>query len=87
MKVTVWDTYVQKKDGTIMHFDIIAPESITDTAIIYKFGNEYLATKNENGQPITANECRRCHVRDMQTQWENNIKTLGYFILEMENCN
>jgi Domain of unknown function (DUF2024) len=24
MKVAVWDTYVNKKDGSIMHFDIIA---------------------------------------------------------------
>ncbi len=24
-RVNVWDTYVTKKDGSIMHFDIIAP--------------------------------------------------------------
>jgi hypothetical protein len=25
MEVAVWDTYVTKKDGSVMHFDIIAP--------------------------------------------------------------
>lgn len=30
MKVAVWDTYVTKKDGTIMHFDIMVPEQIRD---------------------------------------------------------
>ena len=35
MKVAVWDTYVTKKDGTIMHFDILAPVEITDTTKIY----------------------------------------------------
>jgi hypothetical protein len=30
MKVAVWDTYVTKKDGSIMHFDIIADEEIKD---------------------------------------------------------
>jgi len=28
MKVAVWDTYVTKKDGSVMHFDIIVPEEI-----------------------------------------------------------
>jgi hypothetical protein len=26
MKVSVFDTYVTKKDGDLMHFDIIVPE-------------------------------------------------------------
>lgn len=30
MKVAVWYTYVTKKDGTVMHFDIIVPENVTD---------------------------------------------------------
>ena len=40
MKVAVWDTYVTKKDGSIMHFDIIAPVEIKDTTIIYGYGRE-----------------------------------------------
>jgi hypothetical protein len=86
MQVTVWDTYVTKKDGSIMHFDIIAPETIKDTAIIHKYGKTYLESNGQGGQPLTAKECRRCHVRDIQPQWEADIKRLGYFILEMENC-
>ncbi len=35
MKVTVWDTYVTKKDGSIMHFDIIAPDTINDEDVIH----------------------------------------------------
>lgn len=34
MKVAVWDTYVTKKDGTIIHFDIIVPEAIRENTII-----------------------------------------------------
>jgi hypothetical protein len=30
MKVSVWDTYVTIKDGSIMHFDIIAPDTLKD---------------------------------------------------------
>lgn len=38
MKIAVWDTYVTKKDGTVMHFDIITPDTIKDEQIIYSFG-------------------------------------------------
>ncbi len=86
MKVAVWDTYVTKKDGSVMHFDIIAPEEIKDTIIIYGFGSEYLKTKGQEGQPLTSKECRFCHVRSLHPQWEADIKKQGYFILEMENC-
>lgn len=86
MKVTVWDTYVTKKDGTVMHFDIVAPETEKDTAVIHNYGKEYLKSKGQSGQPLTAKECRRCHVRDIQPQWETDIKKQGYFIIEMENC-
>ncbi|MCR9013694.1 DUF2024 family protein [Aquiflexum gelatinilyticum] len=86
MKVAVWDTYVTKKDGGIMHFDIIAPEEIKDAAIIYSYGKEYLITKGQQGQPITSNECRFCHIETLQPAWEVEIKNQGYFINEMENC-
>lgn len=86
MKVAVWDTYVTKKDGSVMHFDIIAPEEMKDPAEIHNYGKKYLGTKGQEGQPLTSKECRFCHVRNLQPQWEADIKKQGYFILEMENC-
>lgn len=87
MKVAVWDTYVTKKDGSVMHFDIIAPSSVKDTSVIYEYGRAYLKAKGQEGQPLTSNECRFCHFRSLQSQWEADIKKQGYFILELENCN
>jgi len=87
MEVAVWDTYVTKKDGSVMHFDIIAPSSVKDTVVIYEYGRAYLKTKGQEGQPLTSKECRFCHVRALQPKWEADIKKQGYFILEMENCN
>lgn len=86
MQVAVWDTYVTKKDGTVMHFDIIAPSEVTDPAVIFKYGMEYLKTKNQEGQPLTSNECRFCHVRSVMSEWEDEIIAKGYYIFEMENC-
>ena len=86
MEVAVWDTYVTKKDGSVMHFDIIAPSAVKDTAVIYGYGKEYLKTKRQDGQPLTSNQCRYCHVERLQPQWEAEITKKGYYILEMENC-
>jgi hypothetical protein len=87
MKVAVWDTYVSKKDGTIMHFDIIAPETEKNTFVIYRYGKEYLKTKGQEGQPLTSKECKFCHIETVRPNWEEAIVNQGFFIIEMENCN
>ena len=43
MRVSVWDTYVTKKDGTVMHFDIIVPEHIKDETLVYSYGRRYIS--------------------------------------------
>ncbi|MBK6627157.1 MAG: DUF2024 family protein [Flavobacteriales bacterium] len=86
MEVAVWDTYVMKKDGTVMHFDILAPSSQRDTAVIHNYGREYLRTKGQEGQALTTKECRFCHVESMRPKWAEQIKKQGYFIIEMEGC-
>lgn len=87
MKVSVWDTYVTKKDGSIMHFDIIVPQNIMDETAIFGFGKQYLQQKQQEGQPLTAKECSFCHVQEPKTEWENSINEKGYYIYEMEGCN
>lgn len=86
MRVAVWDTYVQKKDGTVMHFDIIAPQEVQDAEVIYGFGKTYLASKGQSGQPLTAQQCKFCHIEEVKPQWQDEIQEKGYFIFEMENC-
>ncbi|MEQ9310159.1 MAG: DUF2024 family protein [Balneolaceae bacterium] len=86
MNVAVWDTYVTKKNGSVMHFDIIVPEDLKDTAIIYGYGREYLKTKGQEKQPLTSKECKFCHIETVNAQLEVEIKLKGYSILEMENC-
>lgn len=86
MRVAVWDTYVTRKDRTVMHFDIIVPAEVKDENVIYGFGKEYLKSKNEEGQPLAANECSFCHVETVRPQWKEAITQNGYYIYEMENC-
>lgn len=87
MQVAVWDTYVNKKDGTVMHFDIIAPTAIKDAEIIHNFGKEYLKSKQQENQPLTSEECQFCHIETVEPAMEAVINEKGYYILEMENCN
>ncbi len=56
MKVAA-EIYLIRKDGKVMHFDIIAPEEIKYTSVIYGYGKKYLKTKGQEGQTLTANEC------------------------------
>jgi len=86
MQVAVWDTYVTKKDGSIMHFDIIVPFELKDTNIIYNYGKEFLKAKEQDGQPMASKECRFCHIETAKSSWEAVIIQNGYFIIEMENC-
>lgn len=85
-RVNVWDTYVPKIDGGIMHFDIIAPVEITDTTTIYNYGKEYLKTKGQEDQPLASKQCRLCHIESLKQEWMQEIDEKGYFIIEMEGC-
>ena len=87
MTVAVWDTYVTKKDGSIMHFDIIAPDHLKDEKLIHSYGKDYLISKNEQDQPLTAKECSFCHIEEASDEMVEAIEKKGYFIIEMQNCN
>lgn len=85
MKVAVWDTYVNKNDGTIMHFDIIVPESSQDEDV-FRFGEEYLRLKGLTELKIDTKKCSFCHVEHLQKHMERDINERGYYILEMKGC-
>ena len=86
MQVAVWDTYVQKKNGITMHFDILVSADIKDEKTIHTFGKEYLLSKNQENQPLTAKECRFCHIEKATDAIELSIQQRGYYIIEMQNC-
>lgn len=84
MKVHVWDSYVRRENGNVIHFDIIVPESTTDNNLIYKYGKLFMNSKGEINPSIDAEECQYCHVETPSKEIVDSIKQKGYFILEME---
>lgn len=87
MKVSVYDTYVTRKDGTVMHFDILVPDHLKDQNRIHEFGQEYLKEKGQEGQRLSSKECKFCHVEQATDQMLAAINSKGYYIIEMEGCN
>ncbi len=85
MSTAVWDTYVKKKDGSVMHFDILVPSSLKDAHAIHRYGKEYLASKGEAGAKLDTEECRFCHIEDAGADIKAAIEAKGYYILEMES--
>lgn len=86
MRVSVWDTHVTKKDGTVMNFDVIVPESETDDEIIFENARQYLATKGMTGYPISTHHCKFCHVEWATPEMQHGIREKGYYIVELRNC-
>nr|WP_313885122.1 DUF2024 family protein [uncultured Allomuricauda sp.] len=86
MEVSVWDTYVPRGDGKVMHFDILVPSTTIDTDVIFGYGREYLNSKSFQTGKLSTNECRFCHMQSAPENVVKNIETEGYHIIEMENC-
>lgn len=87
LKVSVYDTYVSKKQGGVMHFDILVDANEKDLEKIYGYGRDYLKSKGQEGQPLTSKQCRFCHVENAKGAMEDSITVNGYYIIEMEGCN
>jgi hypothetical protein len=85
MEVAVFDTYVKKKSGGYMHFDIIVAAD-THFENVLTFGKAYLQTKLQTSTQITPRECRFCHMEQVVPIWEKTIVQQGYYIHEIEGC-
>lgn len=86
MNVAIWDTYVPRKGGGTMHFDIVVPADMKDPHTIFAYGKQYLRSKNQDGQPLASNECTFCHIEEVRPNWQADIDRQGFAIIEIEDC-
>ncbi len=86
MEVSVWDSYVRRSDGSIMHFDILVPSELTDEAQVFAYGKAYLRGKPFKTADFSARECTFCHIEYVTDDIADQIGKEGFFILELENC-
>ena len=85
MKVAVYDTYVPKNNGGIMHFDIIVPDGSSYEQVI-EFGKAYLKSAGEEGQSLSAKECEFCHTERASSAVKESIRAQGFHIVELDGC-
>lgn len=82
MKVSVWDTYIKRADGSVMHIDILVPSEVHQEAIVYSYGKKYLEGIAESGE-VNAEVCKYCHVEEPSEQEVADILTNGYSVLRL----
>lgn len=87
MKIAVWDTYVKRQDGLIMHFDILVQSELTDKVKVFDFGLDHLKSKPFKSGKLSSKECVFCHIEEATQPLIDEIKSKGYYIIEIENCN
>ncbi len=85
MKVSVWDTYVKKEDGSVMHFDILVPEEMTDENKIFEYGTAHVESRNIKNTVVDAEECQKCHIEVASEHVVESISDKGYYIIEMDD--
>lgn len=86
MRISVYDTYVQRPDGRRMHFDILVPSEVTDRETILRFGHTYLAAKGLQPAELKPEKCNYCHMESASPEVEQEITESGFAIIEMEHC-
>lgn len=85
MKIDVYDTYAQSKNGKVIHFDVFLPHGgDKETAVRYAQG--FLASIGESAEALRAERCNFCHSEMAHPVVQAQIEKTGHFILQMEGC-
>jgi hypothetical protein len=86
MKIAVFDTYVTRPDGRLMHFDILVPDASRAQEQVLAFGRRYLAARGLPAHQLSAEECRFCHMEIAPEPVVEQIAREGFAIIELANC-
>jgi hypothetical protein len=84
MKAAVWDSYLKKANGNVLHFDVVVPDGSSETAIVYKYAYEYLKSRGIDGAEINVKNCQFCHIESMTDKMRSDIESKGFHIIEMD---
>lgn len=84
MKAAVWDSYLKKANGNVLHFDVVVPDNSSESAIVYKYAYEYLKSKGIDGAEINVKNCQFCHIESLTDKMRSDIESKGFHIIEMD---
>lgn len=87
MDIAVWDTYVNRTDGLLMHFDILVSTEVQKSDQILEYANQFLASKELDVENVEIKKCEFCHIERATDETVREIEGKGFDIIEFENCN
>ncbi len=85
MKIDVYDSYAQTREGRVMHFDVFV-ETNTPAEQALQYGKNWLESIGEDTAGLNQSHCNFCHSEVANPEVQLSIKNDGYFILQMEGC-
>ena len=86
MKVAIWDIHAVKKNGGIIHFEIIVLADVKNFAVIYNYYREFF--KSRKIRINLSSVEYSIHRREVAAkEIISVIKEKGYYIIEKEGCN
>ncbi len=86
MNIAVWDKYVAREDGLLMHFDIMVPDDLQNTNQIYEYADQYLGQKDFKVENVRTSRCQFCHIEQATAETIAAVADKGFDIIEFENC-
>lgn len=86
MTIAVWDTFVRREDGKIMHFDILVDSELNDIEVIHAYGHKFSQSRSFKSKDIKTGHCSFCHIETPKPELLKVIRKEGYSIIELENC-
>lgn len=88
MKIAVFDTYVTRLNGQVMHFDVPVREADKQIEQVLRLGWRYLVAKGVPSDTLSAQECRFCHMESATAPVQQAVKPKrdGFAIIELNDC-
>ncbi|MBN8503342.1 MAG: DUF2024 family protein [Burkholderiales bacterium] len=86
MEIAVYDTYVPRPDGRVMHFDVLVPAAGHTLAQVLVYARAYLARKGLSDRGLDAQACHFCHTEHAAPWARQAIEQEGYAIIELAHC-
>lgn len=84
-QIHVFDTYATRKNGRIMHFDVVLAER--DDLKALASARQWLASLGEADADVSQERCCYCHSEELAPpDVEREISARGYAIYRLEGC-
>jgi hypothetical protein len=80
-ELSVWHAYATDTSNQLLHFKMIVPEVVQDTAAIIEYGRHFLREQRGAGHALSVKHCPSCTVEQDKTL-KKTIKEKGYAVYD-----